>query len=427
MKSARPNSFSNDDIKNGHSSHSTPGIIIGVIAMSAIAFQIADVSLSWFNPCVSAILVVLVSMLALKSKQLKITSAPKSKEKEVEASVSGEEENFGLLLLTCAKAGDAEGAEKCLEDMCREGHKCSIVDYGNAIHACVRNGEVSCAERVMKKMQESKIEANVIIYNCMINICVKVGDPDRAESWLQEMIKEGVQPDNTSYISVLDARAKSGDIPRTASWLSHMLKNDIRAGPVSFAILARLYARHGDLDGAESWCEMMLSSADLPKTAAPVNHAVNVLIESCCERGDIPRAEAWIQRIVDLGIVPGLMSYSSVISACVRKGDIEKAKQLVQEMKDSGVEASRLYAMIESYEKMGFVANPTPRFTRYGKSRKTKLDTKWHWKGIRNKSLASKEEELASFSAGSPKFDAHLSMSASTILDTATSSSEEEN
>merc|ERR1719379_1949509 len=110
-------------------------------------------------------------MLALKSKQLKITSAPKSKEKEVEASVSGEEENFGLLLLTCAKAGDAEGAEKCLEDMYREGHKCSIVDYGNAIHACVRNGEVSCAERVMKKMQESKIEANVIIYNCMVNIC----------------------------------------------------------------------------------------------------------------------------------------------------------------------------------------------------------------------------------------------------------------
>ena len=67
------------------------------------------------------------------------------------------------------------------------------------------------------------------------------------------------------------------------------------------------------------------------------------MLDACSKAGDPQSAESWLQRMLDGGLQPNVISFATVIHACARKGDETRAQYWQSKMLEMGVEpAARL-------------------------------------------------------------------------------------
>uniref|UniRef100_A0A7S3ZHA9 PROP1-like PPR domain-containing protein n=2 Tax=Lotharella globosa TaxID=91324 RepID=A0A7S3ZHA9_9EUKA len=57
------------------------------------------------------------------------------------------------------------------------------------------------------------------------------------------------------------------------------------------------------------------------------------LLQGCANMGDGERAESWLQRMREDGVLPDARAYSAVISAWAAKGDIPRMDDILERMK----------------------------------------------------------------------------------------------
>lgn len=63
----------------------------------------------------------------------------------------------------------------------------------------------------------------------------------------------------------------------------------------------------------------------------------NTMLDACTKAGDAPRGESWLQRMLEVGVQPNVISFATVIHAFARKGDERKAKHWQNKMLEMGV------------------------------------------------------------------------------------------
>ena len=61
------------------------------------------------------------------------------------------------------------------------------------------------------------------------------------------------------------------------------------------------------------------------------------MLDACTKAGDAPRGESWLQRMLEVGVQPNVISFATVIHAFARKGDEKKAKHWQNKMLEMGV------------------------------------------------------------------------------------------
>lgn len=61
------------------------------------------------------------------------------------------------------------------------------------------------------------------------------------------------------------------------------------------------------------------------------------MLDACTKAGDAPRGESWLQRMLEVGVQPNVISFATVIHAFARKGDERKAKHWQNKMLEMGV------------------------------------------------------------------------------------------
>jgi pentatricopeptide repeat protein len=53
----------------------------------------------------------------------------------------------------------------------------------------------------------------------------------------------------------------------------------------------------------------------------------NALISACAKRGEVERAEKWLEHMIKAGVSVDVVTYSTVIHACAKSSDLTRAEQ----------------------------------------------------------------------------------------------------
>lgn len=190
---------------------------------------------------------------------------------------------------------------------------------------------------------------------------------------------------------------------------------------------------------------------------SPSFSACMAMIDMALELEDPQQAEKWLLQVPQPEINVLACTIKCIVDHYIRAEQFQHAESLITRMSEKGLfpYAKSYNAIIEHYAKQGKSACAT-NFLRSMEragfevtNPPAKPMLKRHWKGIKNRSLNQREEELMPISAGSMLIrpqkgssvspppgledvmletsrDDYLSMPASTLLDTAASSDEEE-
>ncbi|CAK0797494.1 unnamed protein product [Prorocentrum cordatum] len=106
---------------------------------------------------------------------------------------------------------------------------------------------------------------------------------------------------------------------------------------VAFGELVGGYVRDGSAAKANEW---LGAFADCVPTIRPSTACVNSVIGALCAGGDVAAAEAWVQKMPEIGIRLGEDTYSEIVGGCVRAGDMPRAVSWFREMRRANVRPS---------------------------------------------------------------------------------------
>jgi len=140
------------------------------------------------------------------------------------------------------------------------------------------------------------------------------------------------------------AAVKAGDMPGAEALMQKM--REVGGPPgrqrrpcwaVAFGELVGGHVRGGSAAKADEW---LGAFADCVPTIRPSTACVNSVIGALCAGGDVASAEAWVQKMPEIGIRVGEDTYSEIIGGCVRAGDMPRAISWFREMRRANVRPS---------------------------------------------------------------------------------------
>jgi len=106
---------------------------------------------------------------------------------------------------------------------------------------------------------------------------------------------------------------------------------------VAFGEVVSGYVREGSAAKASEWLGEF--AACVP-AIRPSTACVNSVIGALCASGDAASAEAWVERMPEIGIRVGEDTFSSLISGCVRAGDVPRGIRWLREMRKAKLRPS---------------------------------------------------------------------------------------
>jgi len=112
-----------------------------------------------------------------------------------------------------------------------------------------------------------------------------------------------------------------------------MIKNGIEVNGNSFNALISACSRKGDMERAEYWLNRMLEG-----TAEADVASFSSVIHACAKANNLERAEAWFKKMEKAGVQANIVTYNSVINACARCGNAVRAEHWFQKMVTQGIQ-----------------------------------------------------------------------------------------
>ncbi|CAK9051251.1 Pentatricopeptide repeat-containing protein At1g06710, partial [Durusdinium trenchii] len=64
----------------------------------------------------------------------------------------------------------------------------------------------------------------------------------------------------------------------------------------------------------------------------------NALIDAWVKAEDVQRAKYWLERMLEVGVEPTVISYTTVLNAYAKQGNIEAAEEIMEQMKSKQLE-----------------------------------------------------------------------------------------
>eukprot|EP00210_Caulerpa_lentillifera_P003704 g3537.t1 len=230
---------------------------------------------------------------------------------------------FNALISALGKAGSWEKAWSVFQAMDRLGIKPDTISFNSLINACEKSGEYERAQEVFKKMllkskeQDSKIRPNAITFNSMISACAKKQKAKEAILLLRSMQQRKIKVDVV-----------------TLSSLVHVCDN-----PQHFAIGILIFRE--------------LTSQRL---VVPNLISYNSYISCLGRAGNWKLAIQTFEQLIEEGLKPDLIVYSTVISACCRNNQVEAALMIYMKMQEEEKIKPNSYiyiALIDACERTG--------------------------------------------------------------------------
>ncbi|WJX10474.1 hypothetical protein P8452_01192 [Trifolium repens] len=193
-------------------------------------------------------------------------------------SVPCSEELFIIVMNSYRRAKLGEQGLKMFYRIREFGCIPSVKIYNHVLDVLLSENMFKMINPLYNNMKGEGLEPNVFTYNILLKALCKNGKVDGACKLLVEMSNKGCPPDDVSYTTIISSMCKSGEVDK---------------------------------------------AKELAQRFEPVVPVYNALIHGVCREYRIKEAFDLMNEMVDKGVDPNVISYSTVISCLSDMGDID--------------------------------------------------------------------------------------------------------
>ncbi|KAG6821494.1 hypothetical protein H0H93_000002 [Arthromyces matolae] len=249
---------------------------------------------------------------------------------------------------------DHTAISKWLADLASQGHTPNQIIFTIVLNAFAAEGDLNSAMKVLEQMREANVQPNAVTYTIIITLLAHRKDPAGAESIFKLALKEGVKIDNRMIVAIMNAHvegnswrgviraydylAASQHIGLSLEVYNTLMKAYVLIG-APFNIVYRFFKRleqtrtkpdaytyallvqsacDAGLMGiaADIYYDMEQAFRENPHRNLEANYYVlTILMAGFLRQGDKVKAKGVYDEMLDLGINPSPITYSTILSA----------------------------------------------------------------------------------------------------------------
>lgn len=183
-------------------------------------------------------------------------------------------------------------------------------------------------------------QRSVVDYSIMIDLCARCKRSINAEQLFQTMREAGLEPNLITYNSLLKAYAATSQPERALEIFQGIPREVLDAAgdktrQACYGAVMSAFARGGDYAGTYRVFMRMLEDG-----VRPVIMHYTSLLTACARDGDGETADGVFASMLAAGLQPDVPAYTILVS-CNRRS-LDRSKQIVSEMRGRGLEPSAL-------------------------------------------------------------------------------------
>ncbi|RZC58586.1 hypothetical protein C5167_005882 [Papaver somniferum] len=226
---------------------------------------------------------------------------------------------YDTLINACCKQGDILKACKLFNEMVEKKIDPTVVVYTSVISGLCKEGMITEALDVFGLMEKSGMSPNLYTYNVLIDCYCKIENINQALALYSQMQVQNVQPNVITFSTLIDGLCKAGNISEAFFLFSEMGKVSISPDIFTYGILMK------------GLCEMARVTE-----ATDLFHKMEKE-DGYCKEKNMEAAMGLYSEMVIKGLVPGVITFTTLIHGQLKAGNLKKASRLQNEMKERGI------------------------------------------------------------------------------------------
>ncbi|KAL2933829.1 hypothetical protein RDABS01_016948 [Bienertia sinuspersici] len=254
--------------------------------------------------------------------------------------------SYNILLKACCLSGRVDVAQ----DIYREVQnlesigalKIDVFTYSTIIKVFADAKLWQMAIKIKEDMLSAGVTPNTVTWSSLISACANAGLVDQATRLFEEMLMAGSQPNSQCFNTLLHACVEGCQYDRAFrlfyTWKSNGSPENFIDDPIANEDEISS-VRYTDEDSSLSTSQIFTASRHMSVAKGipfrPTTTTYNILLKACGT--DFYRAKALMDEMRSLGLSPNHISFSILIDICGGAGNIEGALQLLKTMVDIGI------------------------------------------------------------------------------------------
>lgn len=237
---------------------------------------------------------------------------------------------LGLRLLTAARK-----AEGCLPDRgddlvassSRVAQRACTLIHRRAIDKAIEDDNWKLSVRLLELMPERSLTPATSCWRKVVHMCAKSEKSRKATDLLLKWVEEAKNgkietPPLNVFNTVINACEICGEEELTLLVLDAMKKTiDTDGNIITFNIALKRLAKQGSTQGCEGIIIGMLQAGIEPSIVS-----YTTAIAACVNAGDPALAEEWMRRLRNRKTKANFHTYNTALAACLKKEDLESTK-----------------------------------------------------------------------------------------------------
>ncbi|KAG2311427.1 hypothetical protein Bca4012_025974 [Brassica carinata] len=233
---------------------------------------------------------------------------------------------FEVMIRKLAVDGQVDSVQYLLQQMKLQGFQCSEDLFVNVISVYRQVGLSERALEMFYRIKEFGCDPSVKIYNHVLDTLLGENRIQMIYTVYRDMKRDGFEPNVFTYNVLLKALCKNNKVEGAQKLLVEMSNKGCSPDAVSYTTVI------------SSMCELGLvkEGRELAARFEPVVSVCNALINGLCKDGDYKGAFELMREMVEMGISPNVISYSTLINALCSYGETELSFSLLAQMLKRG-------------------------------------------------------------------------------------------
>ncbi|CAG8489370.1 21229_t:CDS:2 [Cetraspora pellucida] len=212
--------------------------------------------------------------------------------------------DYHMLIVLYGKIQDRIGAIRTIEEMKRLGFELTSEDYCDLLQCIMNNGsDILLAKKYLNEMKSKNLHISYNAYVDLINGFVEHNDIRGAGQLFIDMLQEGLAAPNIFMPNDQnsDKSAKSNNL---TNWEKTLLEQ-------IYIIFIQTFVHNDNLHQAKKYYDKLLDI-----NSAPDPEIVNIIINSCLNRGEIILAKQLLKRTVTTNVES---AYMQIFKKCIQE------------------------------------------------------------------------------------------------------------
>ncbi|GLT40292.1 hypothetical protein SLA2020_144370 [Shorea laevis] len=234
--------------------------------------------------------------------------------------------------------------------MMEQGVQPNAVTYHVMISSYCKKGKVDCAFMVLDNMVSNKITPTVHCYTVLLASLYKENRLMEVDEMYNTMLDSGVVPDHILFFTIMKMYPKGYHLQ-----VANMILRAIALSGCGFDPSLLSSSTTGSLEEEIQFLlkEIVKSNPSLAEVAFSIH------IIALCEEGKLDDSLCCMDKMINLGFMPSIFVYNSLIKCLCREGLFEDAKSLIYLLQEQCIvpDQKTFLIMINEYSKQGDLAS----------------------------------------------------------------------